>query len=112
MRIGRGLTRPRDRRRWPVRWWLAILNAAIAGGTVLVLGGLLLVLRAGGLQEQLAASLRSQAEPVVERELGAPPPPPSPRKPFGKPVGKPEPPDAPPDVPPDPATADRLRSLS
>jgi heavy metal sensor kinase len=104
------LARLPERRRWPVRWWLSILTAAIAGGTLLVLGGLLLVLLDGRLQRQLADYLQAQAQPVIERELGAPPPlpPPGPPRPFGKPSGKPRLPD-PAD---DPATATRLRDLA
>jgi len=71
-------------RRWPVRWWLALATAVIAGGTLLVLGALLLVLLEGSLQRQLAGYLRDQATPVLERELGTPPPSVG-RKPSGRP---------------------------
>lgn len=59
--------------RWPIRWWLPILNATIAGGTLLTLGLLLLSLLEGGVQRQLADYLRNQATPVLERELGPQP---------------------------------------
>jgi heavy metal sensor kinase len=74
MAVRRGLARLRDRRHWPVRWWLSLVTAAIAGGTLLILGGLLLGLLDGSLQRQLAEYLRSQAQPVLERELGPRPP--------------------------------------
>ncbi|MCC7371043.1 MAG: HAMP domain-containing protein [Chloroflexi bacterium] len=64
------LTTPR---RWPIRWWLPILNAAIAGGTLLALSALLIGLLDGGLQRQLADYLRNQATPILERELGVRP---------------------------------------
>jgi signal transduction histidine kinase len=71
-------------RRWSLRWLLALANAAIAGGTLLILGLVLLALLDGALQQQLADYLRSQAVPVIERELGPQSPPvPVPR---GKPA--------------------------
>ncbi len=69
--------------RWPIRWWLALVNATIAGGTLLALGLLLLGLLDFGVQRQLADYLRGQAAPVLERELGLPLPV------TGKPSGKP-----------------------
>jgi two-component system OmpR family sensor kinase len=91
--------------RWPVRWWLAVVTASIAGGTLLALGVLLMLLLEGGLQRQLADSLRSQAAPVLERELGALP---SGPKPPGKPSGKPDTPA----LPDDPAGTARVRLLA
>jgi two-component system, OmpR family, sensor kinase len=85
MAAGRVLARLLDRRRWPVRWWLSLATAAIAGGTVLALGIVLLTLLDGRLQRQLGENLRSQAEPVLRRELDAPllvPPPAPPTPPF------------------------------
>jgi signal transduction histidine kinase len=67
-----GLSLPAPRR-WPIRWWLSLINAAIAGGTLLLLGLLLLSLLDGGLQRQLSDYLRNQAVPVLERELGPQP---------------------------------------
>ncbi len=89
------------------------MNASIAGGTLLVLGILLLVLLEGGLQRQLADYLRSQAAPVLERELGAllpapPPSPPVPAKPTGKPAGRGESPA----MPDDPAVTARVAVLA
>lgn len=106
MGAGRVLSRLRSWRRWPIRWWLSLVTAAIAGGTLLVLGALLLVLLEGSLQRQLAGYLRDQATPVMERELGAPPPPVG-RKPSGKPPRGPAR-----DAPADPETLDRLRGLA
>jgi heavy metal sensor kinase len=102
MAIQRGLAWLRDRRHWPVRWWLSLVTAAIAGGTLLTLGVLLLGLLEGSLQRQLAEYLRSQAQPVLERELG--------QRPSGRllPPFRPVAPDPPrppsPPVPPEPSS--------
>jgi heavy metal sensor kinase len=115
-------------RRWSLRWLLALVNAAIAGGTLLILGLVLLGLLDGALQQQLADYLRSQAVPVIERELGPQSPPaPVPRGRsaiFARPPRAPQPP-SPPQPPvkplppgaPDPTRADsmnpaRLRQLA
>ena len=57
-------------RRLPLRWLLPIVTGAIAAGTLLVLGTILLSLLDNALQQQLADYLRGQAVPVLERELG------------------------------------------
>jgi signal transduction histidine kinase len=89
-------------RRWSLRCLLALANAAIAGGTLLILGLVLLALLDGALQQQLGDYMRSQAVPVIERELGPQSPPmPVPRgRPsiFARPPGAPQPP--PPPQPP------------
>jgi heavy metal sensor kinase len=101
------------RRYWPLRRWLSLVTALIAGGTLLVVGGLLLTQLDGSLQRQLGDHLRGQAEPVLERELG--PPPSGPRKPgLIRPAVKPGKPDlaAGPERPADPAAERRLRELA
>jgi heavy metal sensor kinase len=108
-----------------LRWWLSVLTAMIAAGTLLVLGGLLLSLLDGSMQRQLGDYLRGQAEPVLERQLGPrpsipvkPSAPSRPERPdgfnrSGKPgprgfsPGPPEPP-----APPDPAAVARLHDLA
>jgi heavy metal sensor kinase len=103
-------------RRWSLRWLLALVNAAIAGGTLLILGLVLLGLLDGALQQQLADYLRSQAVPVIERELGPQPPPaPVPRGRsaiFGRTPGLPQPPSPlqPPAKPPLPGARDAARA--
>jgi signal transduction histidine kinase len=116
-------------RRWSLRWLLALVNAAIAGGTLLALGVLLLSLLDGALQRQLADYLRGQTVPVIERELGPQPvPQQAPRfRPPARAVAPPkpalpprpplpgEPPAAPvaePPAPPEAATQVRLRDLA
>jgi two-component system OmpR family sensor kinase len=97
----RAVARLRDPRRWPLRWWLTVVTAAIAGGTLVVLGVLVLVLLDGSFQGLFASYLRDQAEPVIQRQLGTlrpepkpivgllpePPSKPSAPKPGGKPSG-------------------------
>src|SRR4051812_28718182 len=94
MKIGRWIAHLPDPRHWPLRRWLSVLTGLIAGGTVLLLGLLLLTLLDGSLQRQLGDYLRDQAQPVVQRELGPPPTPP--RKPAApRPSQKPGRPAAP-----------------
>ncbi|MGE3267956.1 MAG: sensor histidine kinase [Chloroflexota bacterium] len=130
--MGRSIARLPDPRRWPIRWWLAVVNALVAGGTLLVLGLLSLALLEGGLERQLADYLRNQATPVIERELGprpigrqrgerrpdpparavppqAPTPPAPPIKPG--PPGKRSPALSGPEPPPDPALSGLASTL-
>jgi two-component system, OmpR family, sensor kinase len=107
-------------RRWSLRWLLALVNATIAGGTLLVLGLLLLGMLEGALERQLAGYLLGQAEQVVERELGPQPPVPQPPVPTRRPSAptKPGLPPGPGDGPPEPASLPdlpaqaRLRQLA
>jgi signal transduction histidine kinase len=91
-------------RRWSLRWLLALVNAAIAGGTLLALGLVLLALLDGALQRQLGDYLRGQATPVIERELG--PQPPARSRPVARPVVPPKPPTPPRPPPPGSIAAD------